>query len=155
MIGLGMDKWQTLDDVDFTVYDATQRREVNLEFSAFLKAKVLKIPLSELVATEERVRQVEQVTEAFYSHFGQHMNSTNLYFLSNYLMQDFIKMPKRNKTMNEENGFFTPQQLAERQRREVSMQSKGLSYHRTKRLFPDLMPQQRCTVNTDIDMEKE
>lgn len=128
-----------MDDVDFTVYDATQRREVNLEFSAFLKAKVLKIPLSELVSNEERVRQVEQVTEAFYSHFGQHMNSTNLYFLSNCLMQD----------------FFTPQQLAERQRREVSMQSKGLSYHRTRRLFPDLMPQQRCTVNTDIDMEKE
>lgn len=155
MIGLGMDKWKTLDDVDFTVYDATQRREVNYAFAEFMKKRILKIPLSELVSNEERVRQVEQVTEAFYAHFGQHMNSTNLYFLSNYLMQDFIKMPKRNKTMNEENGFFTPQQLAERQRREVSLQPRALNYHRTRRLFPDLMPQQRCTVNTDIDMEKE
>lgn len=151
MIGLGMYNWQTLADVDFTVYAVNQRREVNLAFSEFMKAKVLKIPLPELVSNEERVRQVEQVTEAFYSHFGQHMHSTNLYFLSNYLMQDFIKLPKKRKTMNEENGFLTPAQLAERQRREVSMQPTGLNYHRTKRLFPELLPRQRNTQPININ----
>lgn len=155
MIGLGMDKWKTLDDVDFTVYAVTQRREVNYAFAEFMKKKILKISVDNLLPKEERVRQVERVTEDFYSRFGQHMHTTSLYFLSNYLMQDFIKMPKRNKTMNEEDGFLTPQQLADRQRRELSALPAELNYNRTKRLFPELLPQQRCTVNVDIDMEKE
>lgn len=154
MIGLGMDKWQTLDDVDFTVYDATQRREVNYAFAEFMKKRILKISVAELVSKEERVRQVEQVTEEFYNHFGQHMHTSNLYFLSNYLLQDFINMPKKNKTMNEEDGFFTPRQLAERQRREISSLPAKLNFNRTRRLFPELLPQQRCTETVDIDLEK-
>lgn len=154
MIGLGMDKWKTLDDVDFTVYAVTQRREVNYAFAEFMKKKILKISVDELVSKEERVRQVEDVTEDFYNHFGQHMHTTNLYFLSNYLLQDFINMAKRNKTMNEADGFFTPRQLAERQRREISALPAELNFNRTKRLFPELLPQQRCTENVDIDLEK-
>lgn len=147
-------KWRKLSDVDFTVYAVDQRREANFAFNAFIQKFIIQIPTNKVPPTEERLRQVETVTENFYNRFGQHMHTTNLYFLSNYLMLDFIKMVKRNKTMNEEHGFLTPRQLAERQHRELSALPAELNYNRTKRLFPELLPQQRCTENVDIDLEK-
>lgn len=147
-------KWRKLSDVDFTVYAVDQRREANFAFNAFIQKFIIQIPTNKVPPTEERLREVEQVTEDFYSHFGQNMHSSNLYFLANYCMLDFIKMPKKNKTMNDEHGFLTPRQLVERQRRELSALPAELNYNRTKRLFPELLPQQRCTVNVDIDLEK-
>lgn len=144
-------KWRKLSDVDFTVYAVDQRREANFAFSAFIQKFIAQIPTNKVPPTEERLREVETVTENFYNHFGQHMRTTNLYFLSNYLMLDFIKMVKRNKTMNEEHGFLTPRQLAERQHREISYLPAAMDSQRTKRLFPDLLPQKRNTQPININ----
>lgn len=132
---------------DFTGYSHDELRQANLDFSAYMKDAVLKISLTDLPPAEVRVQQVEDVTEAYYAHFGEHMNSVCLYYLSNYLLQDFIKKPKRNKTMNEEDGFFTPQQLAERQRRELSYPVEVLDAIRVNSLFSIARPKR--TVNLD------
>jgi len=132
---------------DFTGYSHDELRQANLDFSAYMKDVVLKISLTDLPPAEVRVQQVEDVTEAYYTHFGEHMNSVCLYYLSNYLLQDFIKQPKRNKTMNEEDGFFTPQQLAERQRRELSYPVEVLDAIRVNSLFSIARPKR--TVNID------
>lgn len=132
---------------DFTGYSHDELRQANLDFSAYMKDVVLKISLTDLPPTEVRVQQVEDVTEAYYAHFDEHMNSVCLYYLSNYLLQDFIKKPKRNKTMNEEDGFFTPQQLAERQRRELSYPVEVLDAIRVNSLFSIARPKR--TVNLD------
>lgn len=132
---------------DFTWYSHDELRQANLDFSTYMKDVVLKISLTDLPPAEVRVQQVEDVTEAYYAHFGEHMNSVCLYYLSNYLLQDFIKKPKRNKTMNEEDGFFTPQQLAERQRRELSYPVEVLDAIRVNSLFSIARPKR--TVNLD------
>lgn len=132
---------------DFTVYSQDDLRQANLDFSEYLQSVVLKIPVAELLPAEVRVQQVEDVTEAYYAHFGEHMNTVCLYYLSNYLLQDFINMPKKNKTMNEADGFFTPRQLAERQRREVSFPVEVIDVFRVNSLFSIARPKR--TVNLD------
>lgn len=132
---------------DFSCYSQDDLRQANLDFCEYMKDVALKVPLSVLPETEVRVQQVEAVTEDFYAHFGEHMNTVCLYYLSNYLLQDFIKKPKRNKTMNEADGFFTPQQLAERQRRELSYPVEVLDAIRINSLFQITRPKR--TVNLD------
>ena len=132
---------------DFTVYCQEDVVQANMDFSAHLQSSVLKLPPEQLPSTEERVRQVEEVTEAFYEYFGEHMNTVCLYYLSNYLLQDFINMAKRNKTMNEADGFITPRQLAERQRRELSYPVEVMDVVRANHLFHITRPKR--TVNLD------
>lgn len=132
---------------DFTVYSQDDLRQANLDFSEYLKDVTLKIPASILPCTEERVRQVEEVTETFYEHFGEHLNTVNLYYLSNYLLQDFIQERSRVKVVQQENGFLTPRQLATRQRRELAYPVEAMDVVRVNNLFHITRPKR--TVNLD------
>lgn len=147
--------WHDVAEFDFTAYAVEEWRKCNEDFSQFLVDGLLRLPPEIMPDNETRVALAEDFTERAFSHFGRHLDKRSLYFLSNLCLLDFINMPKKNKTMNEKDGFFTPRQLAERQRREISLQNSKLNYLHAKRLHPDLFPQKRCTVNTDIDAEKE
>lgn len=132
---------------DFSCYSQDDLRQANLDFSEFLKDVILKIPADILPSTEERVQQVEEVTEAFYAHFGEHLNTVNLYYLSNYLLQDFIQQKSRSKVTKQENGFLTPRQLASRQRRELAYPVETMDIYRVNSLFSIARPKR--TVNID------
>lgn len=143
--------WHEVAEFDFTVYSVEDWRKCNEDFSQFLVDGLLRLPPDVMPDNAERVTLAERFTECAFAHFGRHLDKRNLYFLSNLCLLDFINMPKRNKTMNEKDGFLTPRQLYERSMRERSLSGEALDFHFTKRLFPDLLPQQRNTQPININ----
>lgn len=143
--------WHEVAEFDFTAYAVEDWRKCNEDFSQFLVDGLLRLPPEIMPDNETRVALAEDFTERAFAHFGRHLDKRSLYFLTNLCLLDFINMPKKNKTMNEKDGFLTPRQLAERQRRERSLSDGALDFYFTKRLFPDLLPQQRNTQPININ----
>lgn len=145
------DCWQDVAAFDFTKYKQDDLRQANLDFSEFLKEGLLLCTEDTMPDSKTRVQLADKFTEDYYSHFGEHMHSVNLYYLSNLCMLDFIKSRSRSKVVNQENSFLSPRQLVARQKRERSLEIEAIDYHHTKRLFPELLPQQRNTQPININ----
>lgn len=128
---------------DFSSYRQDEIRQANLDFSEYMKEEVMKLSVGQLPCTQERLEAVEEVTERFFEYFGEHMNTVCLYYLSNYLMQDFIKAPSRSKTMDQENGFLSPRQLVKRKTKEISMREELIDVVRVDNLFNIAKPTRR------------
>ena len=146
-----VDNWQEVSEFDFTKYSQDDLRKANLDFSEFLQGGLLLCTAATMPSTETRVHLAEKFTEDYFSHFGEHLHSVNLYYLANFCMLDFINDRSRSKTLKQKNGFLTPRQLKLRQQRERAYKLETMDYHRTKSLFPDLLPQQRNTQPININ----
>ncbi len=132
---------------DFTGYSQEEIKTANLEFSEFIQSNALKLKVENLPDIETRIYEVETVTENFFNHFGQHMNTVCLYYLSNYLLQDFIKEPSRTKTLQQDNGFLSPRQLAHRKSKEIPLGQEVIDGIRAETIFCISKPKR--TVNLD------
>lgn len=130
---------------DFSAYQPDEVHQANMDFSAYFQKEIATIGESKLPASAVRVQQVEELTEAFYSHFGEHMNTVCLYYLSNYILQDFIKNKLYNKTTTQENGFLSPRQLYTRNKTELAYPVEILDVCRVNSLFNITRPKR--TVN--------
>lgn len=144
-------KWQDVAEFDFTRYAQDDLRQANFDFLDFLQSGLLRCTTATMPDTETRVQLAEKFTEDYFIHFGEHMHSVNLYYLSNLCMLDFIKQRSYNKTAKQENGFLSPRQLRHHQKRERSYTADLMDYHNTKQLFPELLPQQRNTQTVNIN----
>lgn len=132
---------------DFSVYSPEEIHQANLDFSAFFQKEIATISEKNLPSSCIRVQQVEELTESFYEHFGEHMNTVCLYYLSNYILQDFIKNKLYNKTAKQENGFLSPRQLYTRNKTEISYPVEVIDGCRVNSLFNIARPKR--TVNID------
>lgn len=83
---------------DCSCYVVEAEVQANLDLKCFLKDTLLKIDLDSLPDTPTRVQQVDSITEEFYQYFGSYPSSVNLYYLSNYLLQDYLKSPNKKKS---------------------------------------------------------
>lgn len=143
--------WRTVSEFDFTKYDSNDTRRCNDDFAAFITSGLLRCTESTMPDTETRVALAEKFTEEFFSRFGQHMDSVNLYHLSNLCMLDFIKDMQYNKTAKQENGFLSPRQLYTRSKRELSRDTKVIDYHSTRRVHKRIIAKQRNTKPININ----
>lgn len=119
---------------DFTAYSLDDRTKACLDFSDYVKSKLLKTRLADLPPIEERNAIVTEYTESYYNHFGETMHTVCLYYLSNYLLLDFIKDPRVFKS-KDEGSFLSPRQLATRAEKELPVSNEFMSALRADYLF--------------------
>lgn len=143
--------WQSVSEFDFTEYDKEDVRQCNDDFKAFISSGLLRCTIETMPDEPTRLALVEKFTEDYFNHFGEHMNSVNLYYLSNLCMLDFIKNKSYNKTTMQENGFLSPRQLYVRSKRELSRDTKALDYHSTRRIHKRIIAKSRNTKPININ----
>lgn len=95
------------------------------QLTSFIKEELLSIQLDQLPCSSDRVVEVEDITEEFFTHFGQYPNSKILYYLSNYILLSDLKNGAWNKSGNPD-SFLSPVQLRRRKRHEHSFQQEML-----------------------------
>lgn len=115
-------------------YSTDQYQQATEALLTYIKKVLRKTPLDELPETPVRVATVDKLTEDFFQKFGQYPNSVILYYLSNYLLQDYLSSPRKKKT--DENQILSWRQQKARYSKEFSMKSmKTLDYIHYKYLF--------------------
>lgn len=116
---------------DFSSYTVEQRTQANNDLRSYLKQTALKIPYTEIPCPTVRSAEVDRVCEEFFDVFGQYPDSTNLYYLSNYMLLEDIKDPDRSKRQNKD-AFLSPRQWRSRYSRELPMEGKVINFVRTR-----------------------
>ena len=116
---------------DFSSYTVEQRTQANIDLRSYLKKTALKIPYTEIPCSTVRSAEVDKVCEDFFDVFGQYPDSTNLYYLSNYVLLEDIKDPDRSKRKNKD-AFLSPRQWRSRYSREFPVECKVINFVRTR-----------------------
>ena len=116
---------------DFSSYNVEQRTQANIDLRNYLKKTALKIPYTEIPCSTVRSAEVDKVCEDFFDVFGQYPDSTNLYYLSNYVLLEDIKDPDRSKRKNKD-AFLSPRQWRSRYSREFPVECKVINFVRTR-----------------------
>lgn len=120
-------------------YSTDQYQQATDALLTYIKKVLRKTPLAELPETPVRVATVDKLTEDFFQKFGQYPDSVILYYLSNYLLQDYLSSPRKKKT--DENQILSWRQQKARYSKEFSMKSmKTLDYIHYKYLFNPAVP---------------
>lgn len=143
--------WREVSEFDFTVYHKEDVRKCNEDFKEFLLDGLLRCSLETMPDSETRVALTEKFTEDYFAHFGQHMHSVNLYYLSNFCMLDFIKNKSYNKTATQENGFLSPRQLYGRCAKEPALTTVALDYHSNRSVHSHIISKKRNTKPRNIN----
>lgn len=119
---------------DFTIYQQEERTAACLAFSEYVKSKLLSKSVQELPPIEQRNAEVTHYTECFFQHFGENMHTVCLYYLSNYLLLDYIKDRNVYKA-RDEGSFLSPNQLTKRSKCEIPVSDDFMSATRAEHLF--------------------
>lgn len=108
----------------------------NEEFTHWLKKGVLLLIVStdpeqnELPSQQEINAFVERTTEEYFSVFGSHMKSVNLYYLSNYLLRSYLGSDRKKKT--DKCQILSRSQQRTRYSKEFSLDKNKMdAYHAT------------------------
>ena len=118
---------------DVSSYTVEQRTQANNDLRSYLKKTALKIPYTEVPCSTVRSAEVDKVCEEFFDVFGQYPDSTNLYYLSNYMLLEDIKDPDRSKRKNKD-AFLSPRQWRSRYSREFPVEIKVINFSRTRNI---------------------
>lgn len=118
--------------INYSKYTVDELVYANEELKDAVKRYLIKPKLTEQETVAVRGQVCDVIIESFYAYFGQFPDPVVLYYLSNYMMIDFIKEPRSNKS-KQEGSFKTPRQLRTVGVKEKTMEEQGLSALQFKR----------------------
>lgn len=113
----------------------------------FVITELLAVKLENLPTQDDRVKQVEQLTDSYFSQYGEHVNASTLEKLSDYLLLDYLK--SQGKPAATENQFHSPVQNYRRKMREISVESAVMDYVSARDGF--CIPVRRRTQELEAD----
>jgi len=114
-------------------YTVEQRTKANIDLRSYLKKTALKLPYAEIPCDSVRAAEVNRVCEEFYAVFGQFPDSTNLYYLSNYVLLLDIRSTNKWKSRNKY-AFLSPRQWRYRYSKEFPAETKVVCKYRTSQM---------------------
>lgn len=104
-----------------------------------------KIPVESIGTVKSRNKEIEFITETFFSVYGKFPSPYILDMFGNFIMLDYIKQPVKKKS--EKNPFHTDSQKERRNRHEVPMDVEISEYFHATRQFN--FPKKRVTAEYD------
>lgn len=127
---------------NFSNYSKSQQAEANEQFLQYILDELLATPLDQLATEEQRVQEITDLTEAYFSQFGEPCTHSHLYYLGNYLLLSHLKDGSSSKR-TAEGSVLSWSQLRNRKSHELLAESKTVDWLHTQRIHN--FPKRRTT----------